>query len=88
MTDVLDGFSQKARDHTRVPMQVRLVRCQSILVNKSSSGTLHLTQDLQQDIHGCASTKIIKRGMSPLKWMILLVFYRSIEAPLNSERII
>lgn len=57
------------------------------LVNKSSSGTPHLMQDLQQDIHGCASTKIIKRGMLPLKWVILLVFYHSTRVPLNSERV-
>lgn len=40
MTDVLDGFSHKARDHARVPMQVRLVRCQSILLISLSVGLL------------------------------------------------
>jgi len=40
MNDVLDGFSQKARDHARVPMQVRPVRCQSVLLISLPVGLL------------------------------------------------
>lgn len=55
MSDVLDNFQKKARDHARVPMQVRII----ILVPRGfgstewASGIQPNTQASQRDSLGC-----------------------------------
>ena len=64
MSDVLDDFAHKARDHARVPMQVRkpLNVQDSKLGTEFWSGILHSTRASRQEPHGCGSMMTIKSG--------------------------
>ena len=75
MSDVLDGFAQKARDHARVPMQVSALISDVFsrpLQGTTFSGRHHQTLVSRQEILGCVSMKIIRHGTSLLNYRILL----------------
>lgn len=76
MSDALDDFAKKARDHARVPMQVssNSARIAAGRTDGLISGTRPRTPASPPESLGCASMRITKRGTLKTKWRVMRAF--------------